>query len=364
MPVIWCAISGHGYGHAAQLIPILNELGHRRPDLLVHLRTSLPQKFFQDQLHVPWTLDRREQDVGCVQRGPLEIDVDKTWQEYARFHAQWEQAVEYEAACMERRQPDLVLSNISYLATAAGALAHRPTVAIGNLSWDRVLLHLDPHGAERRQDVIAHIRRAYGGARSMIRLHPAIDPVPFASVVEVGPIYGPARTSRGVVRSRLGAQPTDRIVLVACGGVPLDPLPIERLDSLTGYHIIVGGLDLPHRSGRVSTATAFGLPFCQILAEADIVITKPGYATIVDVVRYGIPVVYVRRYNFVDEECLVGYLHRYGRGVELSREKFLACDWSEALRDVQALPPPQQLPPTSGVAEAVSIIDDYLVTQA
>ena len=26
MPVVWCSISGHGFGHAAQVVPILNEL--------------------------------------------------------------------------------------------------------------------------------------------------------------------------------------------------------------------------------------------------------------------------------------------------------------------------------------------------
>ena len=26
MPYIWCAISGHGYGHAAQVVPVLNAL--------------------------------------------------------------------------------------------------------------------------------------------------------------------------------------------------------------------------------------------------------------------------------------------------------------------------------------------------
>ena len=32
MPLIWCSISGHGYGHAAQVAPVLNALGRLMPN--------------------------------------------------------------------------------------------------------------------------------------------------------------------------------------------------------------------------------------------------------------------------------------------------------------------------------------------
>ena len=66
MPRIWCAISGHGYGHAAQVVPVLNELGRRYPELTVILRTIVPGTFFTSRLTVPWELSVQAQDVSWV----------------------------------------------------------------------------------------------------------------------------------------------------------------------------------------------------------------------------------------------------------------------------------------------------------
>ena len=79
MPLIWCAISGHGYGHAAQVVPVLNALGVLVPGLTAVLRTTVPSSFFRDRLTIPWDLQPVQQDVGCIQDGPLKIDIDATW---------------------------------------------------------------------------------------------------------------------------------------------------------------------------------------------------------------------------------------------------------------------------------------------
>ena len=59
MPIIWCAISGHGYGHAAQVVPVLNALGSLVPGLTAILRTTVPASFFHDRLTIQWELSPR-----------------------------------------------------------------------------------------------------------------------------------------------------------------------------------------------------------------------------------------------------------------------------------------------------------------
>ena len=121
MPVIWCSISGHGFGHAAQVVPILNELGHRIPTLRVVLRTNVPSRFFQEYLSPSWELRPSQQDIGCVQDDPLKINVEGTWNAYEQFHAGWATAVKQEAELIQSVQPDLVIANISHFGIAAGA---------------------------------------------------------------------------------------------------------------------------------------------------------------------------------------------------------------------------------------------------
>src|SRR2546426_8286510 len=111
---IWCAISSHGFGHAAQVVPVLNELGRRVSGLTAILRTSVPPCFFEANLKIAWEVSPGEQDVGCVQHGPMRIDVAATWAEHRRFHEQWEDKVAAEVRAIRSCKPALVLSDISY----------------------------------------------------------------------------------------------------------------------------------------------------------------------------------------------------------------------------------------------------------
>src|SRR4026207_455583 len=105
LPTIWCAISGHGFGHAAQLVPILNELGRQLPGFTAILRSSVPASFFHDRLTIPWSLQSVQQDVGCVQRGPLDIDLPATWEAHQEFHASWESRMATETAALAAAGP-------------------------------------------------------------------------------------------------------------------------------------------------------------------------------------------------------------------------------------------------------------------
>jgi UDP-N-acetylglucosamine:LPS N-acetylglucosamine transferase len=101
------------------------------------------------------------------------------------------------------------------------------------------------------------------------------------------------------------------------------------------------------------------MPFQEVLASVDMVVTKPGYGTIVEAVALRRPVVYVRRYSFADEQSLVDYLHRYGRGTELSQADFFAGRWEPAIQAAfdQAVPPPP--PSLSGAVEAAELLSRY-----
>ncbi|MEP6888305.1 MAG: hypothetical protein ABI945_08270, partial [Nitrospirales bacterium] len=317
MPLIWCSISGHGFGHAAQVVPVLNELGRRIPSLKVLLRTTVPSWFFQDRLQVPWEISACEQDIGCVQQGPLHIDVEGTWAAYDRFHTNWTDRLSQEADVITRHSPNLLLSDISYLAIEAGAHANIPVVGLSSLCWDQVLIHLQHETPPECASVIQQIGHSYSLANLMIRVAPSIAMPAFRRTLDVGPIAARLTPDHQGVRQALGASPDERIVAIAFGGIPLTSLPWHPIEAMPGYRLIVPGPVPPHTQRVVSSDTLpFG--FQTIMTSCDMLLTKPGYGTIVEAVASGTRVVYVRRYNFVDEDSLVSYLRRYGRGLELS----------------------------------------------
>ena len=360
MALIWCAISSHGLGHAAQVVPVLNELGRIVPGLQAVLRTQVPAWFFKDRLTIPWSLSLAQQDIGCIQHGPLSIDVAATWEAHAHFHADWQQKVQDEVLAISSASPALILSDISYLAIEAGARARVPTIGLCNLSWDQILEPLaDPARSDQRE-IVSHIRLAYAYADLMLRPAPGIPLIAFKKVTDIGPIARPLAADPDALRRAIGAKSSEQTVLVGFGGIALDTLPFEQLERLAGYRFIISG-PVPDGCTRIHPASELPVPFGTLLASADLIVTKPGYSTIVEAVALGKPVVYVRRYNFADEQSLVDYLHHYGRAAELSARDFSSGQWETALSTAWAAPPPREpTPAPTGADEAASILSQYL----
>jgi len=360
MALIWCAISSHGLGHAAQVVPVLNDLGRIIPGLRAILRTEVPSWFFKDRLTIPWTLSPARQDIGCIQYGPLQIDVVATWEAHARFHAGWDRKVQDEVLAIQAASPTLVLSDISYLAIEAGVRACVPAVGLCNLSWDQILEPLADLKQPGHRGIVDHILRAYGHADAMLRPAPGIPMTAFRKIVDIGPIADPTPVATSDLRTAIGATPGERIVLVGFGGIALNALPFEQLDRLTGYRLIVTG-PVPAKYTRVRAASTLPFSFRTLLASADMLVTKPGYSTVVETVAFGKPVVYVRRYNFADEQVLVDYLHHYGRAVELPEQDFTEGRWTQVLKAIASTPPPREAPPApTGAADAARALSDYL----
>jgi hypothetical protein len=359
MPLIWAAISGHGFGHAAQVVPVLNALSRLIPDLRVLLRTTVSQSFFKDRLVPPWEMSPVQQDIGCIQKGPLTIDVEATWREHHRFHSSWEERLQTEIDAMRAARPDVVLADTPYLALAAGKAAAIPTVALVSFTWDLVLSEYETPPSIDSRAIIQLIRQAYAQTDLALRIAPAPNMKLFHQLIDIQPIAEPGPPARGELAKCLALTPGERTVLVGFGGVPLDSLPFDRLESLAGYRFLFDG-PIPPGSRRFVSTLSLPFSFKTLMASIDIIMTKPGYGTLVEAVALQTPMVYVRRYNFADEQPLVDYLHRYGRSVELSMNDFVQGQWRAALQKVFDLPPAIEPPSLSGAAEAATALAKLL----
>ncbi|MDH4305504.1 MAG: hypothetical protein OEV53_15720 [Nitrospira sp.] len=358
MPLIWAAISAHGFGHAAQVVPVLNALGGLVPDLRVLLRTTVPASFFVDRLKIPWEISPVQQDVGCIQQGPMTINVEATWHEHHLFHHTWEERLQTEVASMQAVRPDLILADTPYLALAAGHAASIPTVALASFTWDLILSEYQTPPSIDGQAILRSIREAYGQADFALRITPSPTLDCFQRVITIPPIAEPALSARLQLAEFLALTPDERTVLIGFGGIPLTSLPFEAIESLPGYRFIFDG-SIPSNSRRFVSIKSLPLSFKTLLASVDMVMTKPGYGTLVEAVALHIPTVYVRRYNFGDEQSLVNYLHRYGKGIELSMDDFMKGRWATTLEKAITLPATTSPPEPQGASEAATTLAPY-----
>ena len=358
MPLIWCAISGHGYGHAAQVVPVLNAVSSLVPGVTAILRTTVPASFFRDRLTIPWDLQPVKQDVCCIQDGPLKVDIDKTWASHHRFHHTWETRLSKEVTAMQTASPASIIADTPYLAIEAGSRAQIPTVALASFTWDLVLNEYCHATDSSHQQLIQCIRGSYAKADMALRITPAPRIDVFSHIIDIGAIASPASPERNRLASALALAPNERTVLVGFGGIPLTSLPLKQIEQLRHYRFLFDG-PVPPGCSRIHSTETLPFSFKTLLASVDIIMTKPGYGTIVEAVALQQPVVYVRRYNFADEPPLVDYLHRYGRGVELSIDNFTHGRWEPALQQALTAPLPLLPPPPTGALEAAEVIVRY-----
>jgi len=328
------------------------------PGVTAILRTTVSASFFRDRLTIPWDLQPMQQDVCCIQDGPLKIDINETWASHHRFHQTWEARLSNEVATMQATSPELVIADTPYLAIEAGSRAQIPTVALASFTWDLVLKEYCHTTDHSHQQLIQCIRGSYAKADMALRITPAPKIDVFSNIIDIGPIASPASPERDRLASALALSPNERTVLVGFGGISLTSLPLEQIEQLRHYRFLFDG-PVPPGYSRIRSTETLPFSFKTLLASVDIIMTKPGYGTIVEAVALQQPVVYVRRYNFADEPPLVNYLHRYGRGVELSIDDFTQGRWEPALQHALTAPVPSLPPPPTGAAEAAEMIVRY-----
>ena len=332
-------VSSHGLGHASRDITLVQELLTLRPDARVIVRTSVPRWFFAP-LGESVEIHTLETDTGVVQADSLTLDEDQTARQAAVFFASFEHRVEMEAAMIRGVGANLVVGDIPPLACAAAARAGVPSLMIGNFTWDWIYDSY-PAFARTAPDVIPAIRRAYATATRALRLplHGGFEPM--AGVTRDIPFIA-RRSERDPAdtRRRLGIVGDRPVVLPSFGG-----------------HSAALPLDALRRSGRFSLIEPVqhppgGLLYQDLVAAADVVVSKPGYGIVSECVANDTALLYTSRGRFIEYDLFVAQMPQILRCRFLSQDDLLAARWDAAIEAVLAQPAPPVRPALDGAAAA------------
>lgn len=340
-------ISSHGYGHLAIIAPILRALAEIEPGLRLTVRSGLPAARLGERITMPFAHIPATSDFGYRMHDALTIDFPATASAYRAAHVGWPGAIAAEARLLETLRPDAVLTSVAYLPLAGAAACGIPAFAACSLNWAELFAHFfgrEPWAAAIHDEMLT----AYRAATAFLRITPAMPMADLGNTTAVGPVASPGR------RHDLGLG-GDRAVLVALGGVD-HRLPIDAWPRLSGVRWLVAG----HWRCRHPDAIAwesFGLPFNDLLCSADAVMTKPGYGTFADAACNGVAVLYQRRDNWPEQDCLIEWLAANARCAEIGAAQMISGDVGAALRAVwgQPVPPP---PSASGGRQAAALLAD------
>lgn len=237
-------------------------------------------------------------------RDAVTVDRPATRRALLDFHGDWERRVRAEAEAVAALRPDALLANVPYVSLAAARRAGVPGVALCSLNWADIMTSLFP-GDEPVAAAIDIMRRAYAGAERFIRPRPAMRMDWLPNTEEVDPIALKGRRRRDALCRLLGVDPATRLALVALGGIPHA--------TLSGHGAGAGHWHFLEQNAHGAGATdlaRLALPFHDVLASVDALITKPGYGLFVEAAALGLPLLYLPRPDWAETACLVEWLSR------------------------------------------------------
>lgn len=349
-------VTAHGYGHGVRSCDVLGALLAAYPGTEVTVTTDLPDSFLRSRIPSGNLVIRPGAfDVGMVQKDSIRVDVDATLGEALELLEERPKLVDYEAEMLRAESADLVMADIPSIPLEAAAEAGIPAVAIGNFSWDWIyspFVVRDP----RWRPIIQMFEEGYRQAKLLLKLpfSPAM-PV-FRKHVDLPLLAKPGRARREELVDLTGADSRKRWVLLSFTTLDWDETALREVETLGDFEFFtVKPLDWSGRK-NIHSIDRMQVGFSDVLASADMVVTKPGYGILSDCVANAKPIVYAERENFIEYPLLERELKRFLHNVHVPAVDLYAGRLGPALAAIESAPEPRETLAGGGAEKAVEIL--------
>jgi hypothetical protein len=347
--LIVACISSHGFGHGSRSAAVLTALHRLRPHWRLVLSTALPPAFLATAFGpLPFVHRPCQWDVGVLQADALGSDPAATLAALEQLERQLPAQLERELAWLRaQREPVLVLGDVPPAAALLAAGLNAPLIWLASFGWDAIY---EPFGAAFAPWV-ARSRELY--RRGQLLLHcPLSMSMPWGlPEIAIGLTAGEPRLDGAALARELELHPErHRNVLISFGGLglELDPALLTRWPE----HRFFG-----HDPALAEAANGRVLPALmrplELMGHCGRLITKPGYSSFCEAMRYGVGIHLVHRRGFAEAPVLERDLQRHGWHRLLSQAQLRAGDWE---LDQPLLAPRQGPLPVDGARQAAEAI--------
>ena len=349
-------ISPHGYGHTAQIAPVVNAMRQKLPDLRLTLRTTVPHTLLTVRFDQPFTHIKTASDFGMTMASAVTVLAEPSAAAYAAFHTDWDKKVAQEAAELSALAPDLILANVPYLPLAGAALAGIPSAALCSLNWADIYQHYCGQRPEAGR-ILEQMLAAYNSAAIFLRPQPSMPMITLDNSRAIGPIARVGRDRRDEINRMLNLSGEETLVLVAPGGIPTR-WPMEHWPRLPGVRWIVQSDWHVTHPDAVALET-LGMPITDVMRSGVVLLGKPGYGSIAECGCNATPMLYLMRHDWPEEPYLLEWLHQHGRGFAIDSQTVETGELGAALEELLAQPARPAVEP-GGIQEAAEQLRSLL----
>lgn len=347
-PILYVAITNHGFGHATRTASIAATIQQLCPEILLIMVTTAPRWLLESYIQGDFIYRPRALDVGVVQADSLTMDKAATLEKLQQIRAAQRSLVAGEVNFIRQNRVGLILADIPPLAAVIAKTAGIPCWMSSNFGWD--LIYRDWGG--EFIEIADWIADCFSQCDRLFRL-PFHEPMSaFKSITDVGLTGGSPRYDSEELREGWGiTAPFERTVLLTFGGLGLQQIPYSNLKHFPDWQFITfdrSAPDLPNLL-KITDHKYRPVDFMPVCGR---VISKPGYGTFAEAVRLGVPIVSLTREDFAEAAFLIEGIANYSHHQILSPTEFFQGSWEFMKRSPQ--PPRQAQPMATDGNEAIA----------
>ncbi|MCB5229388.1 MAG: hypothetical protein GX122_01615 [Candidatus Cloacimonetes bacterium] len=299
-------ISDHGFGHAARMAALSDEL--IKLGVQVLLRTQR-RKFLFSCLQSPFCeLHPAQMDFGVLHKEDLKSDIPATREALLELFGKRNEIVEREVNWLRNHAIDLVIADIPFLVMEACSYAKKPIFAISNFDWVYIYQHLFKDEPQI-YPLINTIYSLYQHSDMVFRL-PFSTPrsmLSFPKSIKTGLLARRKETYEDI-RTKYNIDDGTPILACSFGGQPGKSIDFPSLCK--AFEGVVISTNQEYQASNhicVSKET----DWLDIIHGSDLLVTKPGYSTFAEATQFNKPILYSPREEYPEEKVLIDGLKSY-----------------------------------------------------
>ena len=354
-PIIYIAITNHGFGHATRTASIANTIQKLCPEVLLIIVTTAPRWLLESYIEGDFILRQRAFDLGVIQADSLTMDKPATLEKLREIKKNYKSLIASEVNFIRQNRVNIILADIPFLAVGFAEATDIPCWMISNFGWD--FIYRDWGG--EFTEIADWISDWYGKSNRLFRL-PFHEPMSaFTNITDVGLTGGSPRFSIDELRSNWRINtPLEKTILLTFGGYGLQQIPYTNISKFPDWQFITFDFlapDLPNLI-KVTNRQYRPVDFMPICGR---IISKPGYGTFSEATLLEVPVVTIPRDDFAEVAFMLAGLADYNHHQILTAPEFFQGDWDFLYQSPQ--PPKQtQVINKNGNETIAKAVIDYL----
>jgi hypothetical protein len=354
MPILYIAITNHGFGHATRAASVAAEIQRLNPEIVLILATTAPRSLFEAYIPGNFIHRPRAFDVGVIQSDSITMDQTATLKKLLEIKQKQRSIIASEVTFIKQNRVDLVLGDIPPLAAPIAKAAGIPAWMMSNFGWDFIYRAW----GQEFDEVADWIGECFSQSDRLFRL-PFHEPMSaFSNITDVGLTGVNPRVDTPTLLEKfdLAATPKEKIVLVTFGGLGLDRVPYENVQQFPDWRFLCFDPNAPEFPNLIKVDDRFYRPvdFMPICGR---LISKPGFSTFSEACRLDVPIVSLMRQGFAESPLLLEGIRDYAFHQIISQDDLFQSNW-DFLR--QPMNPPrksEKLAKDGNLAIAQAVID-------